>query len=253
MQRLFFFFAALLFSASLFSQPTQIYVRAKAKDAKFIGSSIGGARVIIRKADTGEILAQGLTEGSTGNTNLIMTTPHERYRPIATDGAAKFEALLNLPEPTFVTIEVNAPFTKKQAAVLATTQLWLIPGKHILGEGIVLEIPGFIVDVIEPRTHQTVSMKNAGGKLPIEANVVMMCGCTVTPGGTWDGEGYDVKAWVKKDGKRISEVKLGNTATNTFTGEARLTEIGNYEIIVYAFDPKTGNSGVDKVNVVVEN
>ncbi|MCB0520646.1 MAG: hypothetical protein H6577_09230 [Lewinellaceae bacterium] len=252
MGKYFWLLAALLFGTASFSQPTQIYVRAKAKDAKFIGSSIGGALIVFRKADTGEILAQGLTEGGTGNTNLIMSTPHERYKPIATDGAAKFEALLNLPEPTFVTIEAHAPFTRKQATAIATTQLWLIPGKHILGEGIVLEIPGFIVDVLAPRTHQAVSLKNSGGKVAIEVNVVMMCGCTVSPGGLWDGEGFDVKAWLKKDGKRLAEVKLNNTANNTFTGEARPTEAGNYEIIVYAFDPKTGNSGVDKVNFVVE-
>lgn len=49
------------------AQPTKITVRAKAKDAKFIGTSVGGALILIRNADTGELLASGRTEGSTGN------------------------------------------------------------------------------------------------------------------------------------------------------------------------------------------
>ena len=44
--------------------PTDIVVRAKARDAKFIGSSIGGAFIRIREADTGKVLAEGLLYGS---------------------------------------------------------------------------------------------------------------------------------------------------------------------------------------------
>ena len=67
-----------LSSNSLIAQDTistKIIVRAKAKDAKFIGSSVGSAMIIIRNAETNEILAKGKTIGSTGNTSLIMKTP----------------------------------------------------------------------------------------------------------------------------------------------------------------------------------
>ncbi len=37
---------------------TRIIVRAKAKDAKFLGSSIGGAQVIIKDKLSGQILLQ---------------------------------------------------------------------------------------------------------------------------------------------------------------------------------------------------
>lgn len=40
-------------AVSLETQATQIVVRAKARDGKFIGSSIGGARVRIGNADSG--------------------------------------------------------------------------------------------------------------------------------------------------------------------------------------------------------
>jgi len=36
-------------------------VRVLGKDSKFVGSSMGGARVILRDAETGEMLAQGVT------------------------------------------------------------------------------------------------------------------------------------------------------------------------------------------------
>ncbi|MBT5659166.1 MAG: hypothetical protein HOJ02_03315, partial [Rhodospirillaceae bacterium] len=60
--------ALLLWAGTASAEPTRLTVRVMAKDAKFIGTSIGGARITIRDVDTGELLAQGVTEGSTGNT-----------------------------------------------------------------------------------------------------------------------------------------------------------------------------------------
>ncbi|UCH45614.1 MAG: hypothetical protein JSV11_02615 [Nitrospiraceae bacterium] len=38
---------------------------------------------------------------------------------------------------------------------------------------------------------------------------------------------------------------------STFQATAEVSKKGIYEIIVYAFDPKTGNTGVDKKTVKV--
>jgi hypothetical protein len=38
---------------------------------------------------------------------------------------------------------------------------------------------------------------------------------------------------------------------STFQGEVTVSKNGDYEIIVYSYDPQTGNTGVDKVNVKV--
>jgi hypothetical protein len=35
---------------------------------------------------------------------------------------------------------------------------------------------------------------------------------------------------------------------STFRGELAITKKGSYEVIVYAYDPLTGNTGVDKTN-----
>lgn len=230
--------------------PTEIVVRAKAKDAKFIGTSIGGAMVRIRDAESGEILAEGLTRGSTGNTEIIMEKPRGRYDAIG-EGAAKFEAKLDISEPVFLTVEVLAPYIKKQARVLAQTQTWLVPGKPIGGDGLVVEIPGMVVDVLSPQTH----FYTTADKSPFEirANVVMMCGCPLTDGGLWDGSQIEVAAIVKKDGEPFRTVPLKMQDTmNTFSAPLATAAPGVYEILVYAYDPKTGNTGVDRVSFIVK-
>ena len=92
-----FFFIICCWSAQ--SQETKVIVRAKAKDAKFIGSSIGGAYVAIKDAQNGRILAEGLTSGGTGNTNKIMKSAHERHVALSDANTAKFETSLSLEKP----------------------------------------------------------------------------------------------------------------------------------------------------------
>lgn len=252
MKFIFSVFIGLMFFTSAFATETQVVVRAKAKDAKFIGSSLGGAYVIIKNKMTGEILAQGKTEGSTGNTGLIMKTPRERWMSIADENTARFLAVIDIDEPTFVTIEVYAPINNKQAQVNASTEIWLIPGKHILGDGIVLEISGFIVDILEPRTHQYIALADVENKpFILKANIVMMCGCTINKDGLWDSEKMEVTAIVKRNDELHSEVPLGIISTNLFEGDFMIKEAGRYEVIIYAYDEKTGNTGVDKVNYVI--
>lgn len=253
MKKVLLILASFLFYHNLLAIDTQLIVRAKAKDAKFIGSSIGGAFVVIKNQLTGEILAQGKTVGSTGNTNLIMKEARERGKPIADDKTAKFLATVDISEPTFIQIEVTSPINKKQAAITASTQLWLIPNKHLLGDGIVVEIPGFIIDILKPRTHQFISLSSlTNNQLAIEANMVMMCGCTISNDGLWNAKNMEVKAIINKNGMFYKEVTLTAIESNLFTGQLLIDEGGTYEVIVYGYDQKTGNTGVDKVNFVVD-
>ena len=229
--------------------PTEIVVRAKAKDAKFIASSIGGAMVRIREADSGRILAEGLTKGSTGNTDKIMREPHKRFEPIAGEAAA-FSAKLDISEPVFLTVEVLAPYIKKQARVMAQTQTWLVPGKPIAGDGLIIEIPGLLVDLLSPTTHRYATASE--GPFEIRANVVMMCGCPVTEGGLWDGSQMEVAALVKKDGAAYKTVPLKMAGDNTFAAPLEAGEAGVYQLLVYAYDPRTGNTGVDQTSFIVK-
>lgn len=251
-QPLFLFALCLLFSFSSKATETTVIVRAKAKDAKFIGSSIGGAKVVIRNSLTGEIMAQGITSGTTGNTKLIMQTPQERGKRISDEATAKFEAVLDIDAPVFATVEVYAPINKKQAMVSATTQLWILPGKDILGDGIVLEIPGFVVDILAPQTHEVISTTEGKENLQIKVNIVMMCGCPIENGGMWDAEHYEVQAVIKSDNKVLKEVPLTvQDKKSTFGGKISIPEKGNYEIIVSAYDAGSGNTGVDKTNIII--
>lgn len=58
--------------------PTKVIVRVVSKDAKVIGSGVGGALVRIKNLETGETLAQGKQDGGTGDTDRIMVKPHRR-------------------------------------------------------------------------------------------------------------------------------------------------------------------------------
>lgn len=243
---------ALLFSIFIFSylasyaQETEIVVRARAKDAKYIGNSIGGAYIIIRDKITQEILAQGLTDGGTGDTKQLLQTPQSRNQRTTDNNTSKFLAKLNLSKPVFVTVEAVAPVN--YSSIKATTELWLIPGKHINQEGIILEIPGFIVDILTPTTHQYLKNTNT---VNIKANVVMMCGCPITHGGVWNANEMEVKAILKKEGKIIGESLMKLTEENTFEVALTTQGSGYYEILVYAFNPTTSNTGIDIKNFVI--
>ncbi|WET49926.1 hypothetical protein PYS58_02095 [Chryseobacterium indologenes] len=246
-------FTAILFSNLMISATeTQVMVRAKAKDAKFIGSSLGGAHIIIRNKLNQQILAEGNTTGSTGNTDLIMKTPKVRGNSITDEQTGGFVATIDIDEPTFVTIEVISPLNSRQAQAVVSTELWLIPGKNILGEGIILEIPGYIIDILKPRTHQYIALSTIKDKpFLFQANIVMMCGCVIEKGGVWNSDEIEVKGILKKDGKFVKNIDMSWVSTNLFEGNHIINIPGNYELTLYAYHEKTGNTGVDKVNYVV--
>ncbi len=161
--------SALLFGIAEAVQ-TKLVIRAKSKDAKFIGSKTGGAMVVIKDSETGRVLAKGLTTGATGNTQKIVIEPKTRFGRIA-DGAAKFETSIDINEPSLITIDVEAPLVTKPNMIKSSTQMWLIPGKHVVGEGVVIEVPGFSVDVDTPE-----NVNFAGNKtvIPIQARIEMI-------------------------------------------------------------------------------
>lgn len=223
-------------------------IRAKAKDAKFIGSSIGGAKILVKDAVTGEILAEGITSGSTGNTDKIMKQDWKRSEQLSDDKTAGFNASLNIEAPRFVTIEAYAPINKKQAEVMSSTQLWVIPGKDITGDGVVLDIPGFVVDILSPQTHERIASSE---NIELKANIVMMCGCPITKDGIWDANQYEVKAVLKSAEGVSKEIAMNQKdKASTFVSDVTL-EKGLYEVLIYAYDPVTGNTGLDKTNIIV--
>ncbi len=169
--------AGVLFSTAFLSfsadkVPTKITVRVVSKDAKVIGSGVGGALVRIKNLETGEILAEGKQEGGTGDTDRIMVHPRQRGETVyGTPSAALFQAEIPLNKPTQIEIYAEAPLSYPQAIQKETKTLLLIPGKHILGEGVLIELDGLIVNILEPAPATGL---NGGKKVTVKADVRML-------------------------------------------------------------------------------
>ena len=130
---------------------TRVIVHVIANDAKVIGSGVGGAFVRIKNLETGEVLAQGKQLGETGETDRIMVRPHRRGEIVyGTPDAAFFRAEIPLEKPTPVEIYAEAPLGYPHAIQKGSKTLTLIPGKHILGDGVIIELSGLIVNTIGP-------------------------------------------------------------------------------------------------------
>jgi len=241
-------------SATALAVPTRITVMVRAKDAKFIGTSMSGALITIRNADTGELLAKGVTSGTTGDTERTMTQPLKRGAPLSDDESARYKATIDISEPTLLEIRAYGPLAQRQSAGAVSVTQWVIPGKHITaGDGILLEMPGLAVDILAPPAHLHLSKDELPRKIEVRANVIMMCGCPVTPGGLWDANRLEVRALVRKNGNPAGEFPLTYVGEPShFAGSLEISEEGVYEVTAYAFDPSNGNTGVDATTVVVK-
>ncbi len=164
-------FAGILSFGIAGAVPTKLVVRAKSRDAKFVGTSMGGARIVVKDTETGNVLAEGLTAGGTGNTQKIMVAPHVRFGKLTDSATAKFETVINIDEPRLVTIDVEAPYGFKPDTVKSSTQVWMIPGKHMTGDGVIVEVPGFS---IYTQTANEVKLTGSKADIPIQARIVMI-------------------------------------------------------------------------------
>ncbi len=243
-KQLFMLFILLLASPAQ-AEPTQIDVRVLSRGAKFIGTSMGGARITLRDADTGELLAEGKTRGGTGDTARIMKQAHKRNGILADESAAVFSATLDLQEPRGIEVTAYGPLAQRQAANKVTATQWILPGKDLTGNnGWLLEMPGFVVDILGPPAHQ--SLTGLPREITVNANVTKMCGCPLVPDGLWDADDYEVGALITRNGEPMPELPLEYAGDpSQFTGTLAVSRPGSYEITVYAYDPQTGNTGVD--------
>lgn len=251
---IFIFCMVILTNVTAMAVPTQVTVMVRAKDAKFIGNSMSGVLITIRNADTGELLAKGVTRGTTGDTEKTMNKPLQRGVPLSDEKSARFNATIDISEPTLLEIRGYGPLAQRQSAGTVSVTQWIIPGKHInSADGILLEMPGFVVDILAPPAHLQLSKDKLPRKIEVRANIVMMCGCPVTPGGLWDANRFEVRALVRKNGKPDGEFPLRYAGEpSQFVGSLEEREEGVYEVTVYAYDPSNGNTGVDTATVVIQ-
>lgn len=234
------------------AEPTEILVRVLSRDAKFIGTGMGGVHVTVTDVQTGEILAQGLTQGDTGDTGVIMKQERRRGARLSSSGAAGFTARLDLREPRRIEVAATGPADHPRAANRVTATQWIIPGRHLTGgDGWVLEMPGFVVSVTTPVTPLRVF--GVPRTVELRATVTMMCGCPTEPGGLWDAGRYEIRADVRRGDSFITGVPLAYTGTSSQYGAGlQFDEPGDYDVLVYAHDPDTGNTGLDRIRISVE-
>lgn len=236
--------AALGLATAAAAEPTPVMVRAISKDAKFIGDSMGGVKIVLTDARSGAVLAEGLTTGGTGDTDRLIVNPRVRRAPLATPDAAGFLATLDIDAPTLVRAEANGPIGKPWAQATVTSTMWILPGKAVTGDGWVLELPGLVV---EPAWTAL-----GNGQASLSAKVTLMCGCPITPGGHWDAARYDVRATLTMAGRTVQSAKLDYAgAASTFGVAFPKLAPGVYRLLVTAHDAGSGNTGVVERDVEV--
>jgi hypothetical protein len=221
---------------------TRVMVRVTSHDAKIIGSGVGGSRVTIRDARSGKVLAEGVQEGGTGDTSLIMGARERGGSVYDTEGAAGFLAELQLEEPTWVEITGEGPLGTPDALRRTTKSLLLVPGRDVLGDGVVLELLGFTVELHEPSEGTALP---SGRPVDVLARVTMLCGCPTSPGGIWDSDGYDIVARVIRNGVVESETSLSYAGeTSMHSATIPPLEPGEVTLEVLAMDEARGNFGM---------
>jgi hypothetical protein len=247
-------FTILIMASPLFAQTggkeTKVMIRAIARDAKVIGTHVGGARITVRDTSTGEILAQGMQQGGTGDTDVIMKKPHTRGMSVYNSAdASGFLAVLHLDKPTVVEVSAEGPLGNAQATQRSSKTMLLVPGEDVLGEGILLEIHGFIITPIAPLQDAKVK---AGSPFEVRATVTMACGCPTEPDGLWDANKIRVVARLLRDGKVESEIPMTYAGVqNTFHVDVPVTSAGPLELQVLAMDPGSANFGMTREAIAI--
>lgn len=218
--------------------PTRVNVHVVARDAKLIGSAVGGAEVSIRDALTGEVLAEGLHEGGTGDTGRIMGPRERGVDVFDTPGAAVFRAELPLEAPRTLRIVASGPMDYPSARQRAETTLLVVPGRHLEGDGVVIELWGYIVEIVE------VGAGAAGAEgLGVRARVRLLCSCPTEPGSLWEA-GEVVARLLAEGGSVVAEADLAYEGSDsTYGGDLGAPDPGTYELQVVAVSDDTGNAG----------
>jgi len=247
---------------------TKVCVRVKARDGKFLGDDVGGASIIIRDADTKEILAKGTTSGSSGRNGPggVMCASLRRGQPIATADASGYTVDLKLERPRRLEITAYGPLGIPRSANAVSATQWAYPGKDIVaGDGFLLEVPGLIVQIVFPSTSDPAK---STAELRIQAHVAMMCGCPIdykteasrlvcpelpNDRQPWLPNEFEVAAVIGgPDGARTTiPLQFVETAgtPGQFAGTWQQPRPGAHDITVFAYQKATGNTGVHTTTI----
>lgn len=111
-------------------------------------------------------------KGGTGDTDKIIIQPHRRDEVLyGTPDAALFQAEILLDRPTQVEIYVEAPLAYPHSIQKSSKTLTFIPEKHILGEGVIIELNGLIVNILNPSPQMVLKKEE---EIVVKAEVKML-------------------------------------------------------------------------------
>ncbi len=165
-------------------KPTTVLVRVVAHGAMVLGRDVGGARVTITDLETKQVLATGIQQGDAGDQNQIMRTPHLMEEPVySARPAAAFTTTLVLQRPTLVEVAAEGPLAYPDSMRRTAKTVLLIPGQDLTGDGIVLHLNGYIVQIEHPKAGESLIAKH---DVALKASVRTLSGTSVRPHGDWD-------------------------------------------------------------------
>ncbi len=206
---------------------------------------------MVRDAKTGQILAQGMQQAGTGDTDLIMRKPRVRGATVfGTLDASGFLAVINLERPTVV--EVTAEGTSRQSAGDPARLENIAAGSGSGCSGRGSPAGDSRLPIVKPVSPQLDAKIKAESPLEVRATVTMSCGCPIEPGGLWDANKIHVMARVIREGKIEAEVPMQYAGVqNTFAGNVSVNAPGRVELQVLAMDPGNANFGLNRQDFTV--
>lgn len=211
--------------------PTKVLVRVLSHGAKAMSQKTG-AIVVFRDARTGKELDKGPVQGSTGDTRALMETGYQRMEPAtgllrgdrgvvppaspggapaeyeSTEDAAKYQTTLYLTKPTQLLIEVYGPLMPQHSMGSVITSTWVFPGEDVVGQGIVVDLRGLILDARDALRGSEIKADSVRDGIPVHFYMRMMCGCPIAPkaaGLQWRAEDFKITVQAYYKGKLYHE------------------------------------------------
>jgi hypothetical protein len=241
---------------------TSILLRVQARGGKFLGPDIGYSFVTVRNAATGELLAQSVAAGDSGqlgttfssdaSTNVVLSGSTVNWlAPTAgtPSPTAGFLATFDLEQPAIIEISAAGITNGVPNQNTTSARIWIWPGAQLTAEpGFILEMAGLNVEILEPNPAQPPA---AGDPVNVTSWVTMMCGCKIADDLPWPTDEFTSTAsLINADVSRVASTDLsiqtndGRQVASVFTGTlACPLASGYYQLVVTAVQPSLSNSG----------
>jgi len=218
-----------------------------------------------RHGDSGTLSAAYSTGASP---SVIVTPPANTLWWLSPDaGTSQYTAELSLERPRLLEISAFGPLGGLQSAHRTTITQWFVPSQSVDDTlGLVLTLPGLLVQVMRPATHLTITPSSTPYTVSFEASVAMMCGCPIDnkPNNPWVPSDFEVYADIRQLSispapvTRITLLFSSKDVPSRYSGEFQFTPRaapGNkpvfYEAVVTARQKSTSNIGTGTVTFFV--